>query len=257
MEFLRLSSLLSCLLHCFRPLHQYEVLSVFGFLFDRTTEGDEHGKNFCEEALEWLKLKCRELIFVDTIGYVRFAHPLFRQFLLSCPVQGVDRTHSTLAKACLMQLEVDGTSYLHGPHSSVPECAPFQEYASRFWQDHYRFVQRSSPGLTARVNRVLQKWLSEQTMSDANANANQSIEDPAQTCQAGLTICESLGFDVLAHAYSQLLEARQRISAPHLIDPRDAAAQEIAAMGQTLDSLRLKCDESTDSDSSTDEWVVL
>ena len=106
-EFGRLSVVLSCMLHSFRPLHDTEMATILTLLLLGTTH--ESLSAFSQHTIPLMDLLpdgSDLLISATADGYLYFVDPLFSTFLKGVPIAGIDRTPSTLARACLSQLEM-------------------------------------------------------------------------------------------------------------------------------------------------------
>lgn len=103
-------------------------------------------------CLDRLLCKCKELLFIDFHGFVQFAHPMLLQFVRICPIRGIDKSHATIATACVKQVEKMPANSETQQTTAQPS---FATYSMSYWTDHYRRVQNVSQNLTRRMIRLL------------------------------------------------------------------------------------------------------
>lgn len=252
LEFLRVSVIVSCLLHSFRALHILEVVAVLMFVV-----GNEPGGKTCDESdiesnVRHLQVKCSEIFFLDPAGFVRFAHPLISKFLLSYPIRGIDRGHAVLAKACVTQIEFDGGIPEFSKVvdvSSEAKKGRLSSYAARHWEDHYRFEERRNASVTAQVRRML--WTEIAKNSKCSGCGIFEGDGRRQSLQLVREYCVGKNFQVLSTTFSQLI-------AHDMAMERAEGRRDASPEGQTepLDHALAGLELESESESS-DGWALI
>ena len=249
-EFLHLSTLISCLLHCFRPLQRFELEEILSVLHQTPIDQDENDRVRSENDLAWLSQKCREIVFVDAAGFVRFTHPMIQEFLRTCNIVGIDRSHQTLAKACVTQIESNIEAQTSQEHQAL--APTFATYAAKHWVYHYRHVQGTAPGLTARVHRMIVNGMSRRSMASDCQDDVSPHSLSRGVNQAALDISTELNLTVLRHLYQQMLSHQNAGHIRRQVPSRQPLPIDVC-VEEALEALHVD-----DSDSTGDEeWVLI
>lgn len=246
LQFFYLSALFSSLLHCFRPLHQSEISRIFYLLFANDgSKKDDSGDS--RSIFEQLQAICENVVRVDSRGFVHLALPTVKRFIQHYPIKGIDRSHFTLARACIAEIAAEqelspAQTVLRGEQTS------FSAYAAQQWHRHYRYVQLTSPGLTGQAHEILQTQITRRIgVIDDQTHQNASQEHAKR-------FCEAAGLSVLLEKYTQL--SSQSHDAPFPSYPLRSKAdsrEDVVAVSE-----RLACLRTDDSDEENEnDWVLV
>jgi len=201
-EFVALTTILTLLLHSFRPLYVPEVTAVVNALDERSDRGDGY---ITELDLKGLMSKCDKLVSVDPMGNLEIQSHALRRFLIAYQIAGIDRSQKTIAKACLLQLEQD-MQRQRSTLSVASKPGPFAKYAAWYWEAHYRCAESLSLGLTLRVHRLLWSSCPLETLSHGGTDVPPPI--PHINCiTEAIDFCRRRKLRVLQQLYVQLREA--------------------------------------------------
>lgn len=152
-DFLYVSSAISCILNSLRPLRAWEVDTAVSLLagYADTERRAFDGHELPEGG--WLQ-RCTSFLVIDDAGLVRFASNFMPYFLKQFRIRGVDVSHQTIATACLIQVEIDERSETASSVESSTSLTAesrlaFSGYASKYWLEHCRCVEQSCQALDA------------------------------------------------------------------------------------------------------------
>lgn len=247
-EFVRVSVVISCLLHSFRALHIFEIAAVLVFLLGNESDGRICTESDNETAIRRLQVNCSQIFFIDPAGFVRFAHPLISKFLLSYPIRGIDRSHAVLAKACVKQLELDGgmPEFRSAAELPVAKMSGLSAYAAEHWEEHYRSEEKRNPVVTAQVHRLL--W-AEVARSAKCIGCGDSEEELRRRSVATVQdYCSVRRFQVLSNSYAQLIV---EIGTRESVDS-DRCTSSQGSLDQALAELEL-----SENGSDSDNWSLV
>lgn len=245
-QFFYLSALLSSLLHCFIPLHRSAIVRVFYLLFATSGSNQENSESR-ESMLEQLEVICENLLRIDSQGFVHFALPTMKQFLLGYPIRGIDRSHFTLARACIAEIAAEQKLDAAQTEQSRKQT-PFSAYAMQNWHRHYRKVQLASVGLTTQAHWILHHQISRRlNLADDHTDHRKKLEH-------AIRFCEETNLNVLLEKYKQLLPQDECEAFPATTsDTDDDTEGEIIVVSDAFG--HMTTGESDDNDEN--EWILV
>lgn len=253
-DFMRVSVIISCLLHSFRALHILEVAAILVFLLGNESGGRTYDQGDDETTIRQLQAKCTQIFFIDPAGFVRFAHPLISKFLLSYPIRGIERSHAALAKACVTQLEFDGGIPDFNLAADVAPAAKkgrLSAYAAEHWDAHYRYEERRNASVTAQVHRLL--WTEVARIGRCAGHGASETTIRRESLEQIRDYCVDRNFQVLGASYTRLIaEVRVQEAIGRSSYVSSEGQEEKVYLDQALSKLEL-----TESDSDSDGWSLV
>lgn len=256
-EFVRLCVVLSCILHSSRPLHHSEMSTVMILLLDAKHEGSGRVFHNTMSPLSLLPEGSDSLICSTESGHLQFVNPLFSTFLKNYAVDGIDQTPLTLARACLSQMETNSDPLNTGLEQDM-NVTPFAGYASLYWAEHYRSVERSNPELIPRIHRILCKLIDKTTESHeeevvGSGNQHCALAPNTESYCKALLLCQRYEFEVLQSMYAEVIARRKLLTNSDTAASENVPAHSAEPTWKALASLELR----EKAEPSLDEWIFL